>query len=112
MRLWLEHLDDFTLAGVVEDIPSLLRAVELLAPEILLLDWALPGLADRAEQQQLLQQLYALRPELHVVALSTNPVNRQQAASNHLAAFVSKSEPPEYLAEVLRRLHQLIDAGK
>ena len=112
MRLWLEQLDGFVLAGVVVDVPSLLQEVQALQPEIVLLDWELPGFTDDGERQRILKQLRASRLGLRIVALSAKPVSRQQALAHHVDAFVSKSEAPDYLAIVLQRLHQVIDEGK
>jgi CheY-like chemotaxis protein len=66
-------------------------------PDLLLLDWELPGLSA-------IGSLAGLRkgfPAMLVVALSGQPEARRAALSAGVDAFVSKAEPPEQLLAAL-----------
>ncbi|MCB0104577.1 MAG: response regulator transcription factor [Caldilineaceae bacterium] len=108
MQLWLEQIPGFALAGVVTDVPALLSQVQSFHPDILLLDWKLAGLNDSERRQQLLGQLHHLVPTMRIVLLTTEPVSLRQAQKYQVDAFVSKSDSPDYLAQVLRRLREVI----
>lgn len=112
LRLWLEHLVDFSLVGVALDVTSLIEQSQMLHPDIVLLDWKLAGLSDNGTRQQLLQQLHTIAPTMHIVALTTDLTYRNPAFANQVDAFVSKSEPPDYLAQVLQQIHHMSDDSR
>lgn len=112
MQLWLEQIPGFALAGVVTDVPALLAQAPTLQPDLLLLDWDLPGLTDIAARRRLLEDLRQLVPAMRIVALTTEPVSLRHALLHHVDAFVSKSESPEYLAQVLVRLQKILNEAQ
>lgn len=105
LRLWLDLLPGFTLVGVVAEVALLAAGVRLWRPDLLLLDWQLSGIVDASARQRLLHQLRTIQPSLRIVALTTEPISGQSALIHQVDAFVSKSEPPDALALVLRRFH-------
>lgn len=107
LRLWLDLLPGFTLVGVVAEVALLAEGVRLWHPDLLLFDWQLSGLVDSPARQRLLHQLRTIQPNLRIVALTTEPISGQSALIHHVDAFVSKSEPPDALALVLRRFHHV-----
>jgi DNA-binding NarL/FixJ family response regulator len=66
-------------------------------PDLVLLDWELPGLP----AVSLLPLLQSHRPGLHVIALSGQPEARQAALEAGADAFVSKGDPPEGLVAAI-----------
>ena len=85
----------------VQVIGEALNAAELLdqktCPDLVLLDWELPGLAPDSA----LHALRALCPRLKIIALSGRPQARQAALDAGADAFVSKIDPPERLLAAL-----------
>jgi len=79
--------------GESADAQNLLTQVEASCPDLVLLDWELPGL----EANSLLSALRAHCPLLKVIALSGRPEARQAALAAGVDAFVSKGDPPEQL---------------
>jgi DNA-binding NarL/FixJ family response regulator len=79
--------------GEADEAESLLVQVEKARPDLVLLDWELPGLAA-------VGSLPALRracPDAFVIALSGRPEARRAALEARVDAFVSKGDPPERL---------------
>ena len=83
--------------GSAVDSTGLLDWVKVACPDLILLDWELPGLPGGA----LLQLLHDFCPRLQVIALSGRPEARQAALDAGADAFASKGEPPERLLAVV-----------
>jgi len=99
MRVLLETQPGVKVVGEAMDVQSLLAETKANRPDLVLLDWELPGLA-------MVDSLSALRqtcPDLRVVALSVRPEARQAALLAGVDAFVSKMEPPDRLLALIDR---------
>ena len=97
LRLLLEQQPDVEILGEAVDTTGLLGWVEVACPDLVLLDWELPGLPALA----LLPLLRHQCPNLRVIALSSRPEVRQAALGAGADAFASKGDPPErFLAAV------------
>ena len=83
---------DIDVVGEADASNSLLHRVEQTRPDLVLLDWELPGTAPT-----LLPALRARCPGIKVIALSGQPGARQAALHAGADAFVSKMDPAEYL---------------
>ena len=101
LRLLLEQEPGFQVAGEAADATGLLVAATEKAPDLVLLDWELPGLPTA----QLLRLLRYERPLLKIIAMSSRPEVAQPALDAGAQAFLSKSEPPE---RVLSIIHDLL----
>jgi DNA-binding NarL/FixJ family response regulator len=93
LRLLLEHQPGVQILGEAVDVTGLLDWVKATCPDLVLLDWELPGL----EADSLLPTLGEFCPRLMVIALSGRPEARRAALDAGVDAFVSKSDPPERL---------------
>jgi DNA-binding NarL/FixJ family response regulator len=96
MRVLLERQPGITVVGEVADAEGLLAYVGGSCPDLVLLDWGLPGLA-RGDLSLLRRDC----PALNVITLSGRPETRQLALCAGADAFVSKSDPPERLLEAI-----------
>ena len=101
LRLCLEQEPGMSVMGEATDADELLAQVRTACPDIVLLDWELPGLQaanpSTGSGQGLLSALRTLCPCLKVIALSGRPETRQVALPAGADAFVSKGDPPEQL---------------
>jgi len=109
LRLVLEQQPGVSILGEAVDTTGLLDWVQVACPDLVLLDWELPGLKaaglstvlrqaqDGSSGQGLLPTLRELCPRLKVIALSGRPEARQTALDAGVDAFVSKGDPPERL---------------
>ncbi len=107
--------------GEVVRAEKLLVQAEGAQPDLVLLDWELPGLlavnlpnstSIRTVEQarcHLLDALHALHPRPKVIALSGRPEVRQTAMDAGADAFVSKGDPPERLLAVLHAIKVACD---
>lgn len=93
LRLLLEHQPDVKILGEAVDTTGLLDWVTAMCPDLVLLDWELPGLPAAT----LLPLLHDYCPALRVIALSVQPESRQAALDAGADAFVCKGDPPEQL---------------
>jgi DNA-binding NarL/FixJ family response regulator len=111
LRLLLEQEPGLSVVGEAVEAEDLLAQVEATQPDLVLLDWELPGL--RTDDR--LSVLRALCPQLKVIALSGQPEARRAALSAGADAFVSKGEPPERLlaaVEDCRPRQHRVENGK
>jgi DNA-binding NarL/FixJ family response regulator len=105
LRLLLGQEPGVTVVGEAEDAEQALKLATGRQPDLVLLDWELPGRpaadASAGTGQRLLPALRARRPCLKVVALSGRPEARRAALAAGADAFVSKGDPPEQLLAAL-----------
>lgn len=102
LRLLLEHEPEVSVVGEVTDAKDLLNSVKVTRPDLLLLDWELPGLND----SNLVPVLRQGCPDLSIIALSGYFEARQRALNAGVEGFVSKSHPPQDLLMTLRQVRK------
>ncbi|MDD4859465.1 MAG: response regulator transcription factor [Dehalococcoidales bacterium] len=95
LRLLLGQDAGTSLTEVV-NYEALLTEVETDSPEIVLLDWELPG-----SSAGVIQALHAHHAGLAVIVLSSRPEMRHDAMAAGADAFVCKGDPPEELLTVI-----------
>jgi DNA-binding NarL/FixJ family response regulator len=98
LRLLLEQQPDVNVLGEAVDAQGLLDWVSAVCPDVVLLDWELPGLQDG----DALSVLRARCPHLKVIALSGWPEARRAALAAGADGFVSKGDLPERLLAAVR----------
>jgi two-component system response regulator DesR len=98
LRLLLDQQPGIEVVAETAEAEGLLSQVEDTRPDLILLDWELPGLSVNGW----FSSLRACHPDLKVIVLSGRPEARRAALSTGADAFVSKVEPPEHLLEALR----------
>jgi len=99
LTILLERQPGLTVAGQAVDADDLLAQAEALCPDLVLLDWELPGLVGSS----LLSALRAVCPGVLVIALSGRPGARRAALAAGANAFVSKADPPDRLLATIGR---------
>ena len=93
LRLMLGQQPGMEVLGEAVDATGLLDWTRVACPDLVLLDWELPGLPGNG----VLPALRTLCPHLGVIALSGRPEARRAALDAGVDAFVSKGDPPERL---------------
>ena len=102
LRTLLERQPGFKVVGEASSGDDLRDQIEPAQPDLVLLDWELPG-------ERALDTVYALRimyPALRLIALSGRSEARQAALGAGVDAFVSKSDPPELLLAAIHRFER------
>ena len=98
IRLLLEHQPDAYVVEEAANAQELLNHVGNCCPDVLLLDWELPGLTP----EKLLATLHTFYPHLFTIVLDSKPQTRQIALLAGANEFVSKNEPPEKLLAAIK----------
>jgi DNA-binding NarL/FixJ family response regulator len=104
VRLLLEQEADVEIIGEAAEMKALLVKAESCHPDLILLDWELPGCPVDGAGRQLLGALHATTPHLHVIVLSGRPEAGHRALAAGADYFVSKADPPEVLLDALRKV--------
>ena len=95
LALLLETRLGATIVGEATTMESLLERVASLHPDVMLLDWELPG---KPEADRIVV-LRSIDPDLQIIIVSARPESALQACAAD--AFVYKTDPPEHLLAVL-----------
>ena len=104
VRFLLEQEPDVTIVAEATDVATLRAHTAELHPDLLLLDWELPGLNTTGSERPVINSLYASCPNLHIIVLSGRPEAGRHALAAGASDFVSKADPPERLLAALRRV--------
>ena len=100
LQILLHQEPGMQVTGVATEVKGLLAQVEASQPDVLLLDWYLPGMP----VTDLLADLQALDMPPKIVVLSVRPEVKSTALAAGADAFAEKSESP---AELLIYLHTM-----
>lgn len=97
LTLLLGQEVNLDVTGQAADAAGVLRAMAQDPPDVILLDWELPGMP----ASHLVQQLRHSHPDLCIVALSSRPEAESAAMLAGVDAFIDKLSPPDALLEAL-----------
>jgi DNA-binding NarL/FixJ family response regulator len=86
--------------GETAEAELLVAQLETLNPDLLLLDWKLPGLRSVAH-------LRSLYPQARLIVLSVREEVRQSALDAGADAFVCKGDPVESLVTAIRQVRSI-----
>jgi DNA-binding NarL/FixJ family response regulator len=100
MRLLLEQGLELDVVGEAADSKELLAQLESLRPDVLLLDWDLPGQSTAS----LFDSFGELGRQPRVIVLGVKPELMQSALAAGADAFVSKGDPPKRLLTAIQAL--------
>lgn len=100
LRLLFAHEPGVAVVGDAAEAGSARQKAAALRPDLLLLDWELPGTTGVV----LVDELRAAAPAMRIIALSSRPEARPAALAAGADAFVSKGDPPDRLLEAMRGL--------
>ncbi len=100
LRLLLEQDSALLIVGEATESVAAQRQVADGSPDLLLLDWELPGEGGAS----LVSSLHRANPDLCIIALSSRPEARGAALDAGVHAFVSKGDPPEYLLTAIQQI--------
>lgn len=89
----LQRRPEVTIVGEANEMSQLLALLHSTRPDLLLVDWQLPGLAEAGSVSALREG----HPNLMIVVLSGRPELGHEALASGADDFVSKIDPPECL---------------
>ncbi len=97
LRLLLEQQPELAVIGEAPDSAQVLAQAAVRRPDVVFMDWELPGMPAR----DLLCALHEAAPGVRVIALSGRPEARAAAVKAGAEGFVSKGDPPETVLATL-----------
>ncbi len=100
LQILLHQEAGMQVIGVADKAKGLLAQVEASQPDVLLLDWHLPGMP----MPELVADLQALDWSSKIIVLSVRPEDKDAAVAAGADAFFSKTGPPDELLVYLRTL--------
>lgn len=98
LRLLIEQQPGWHVEGEAEDAQTMLDAIRFRCPDIVLLDWELPGMP----AEELLALIRQQCSRLGVVFMSGKIELRPIALQVGADIFIYKADPPEKLLEQIR----------
>jgi two-component system response regulator EvgA len=107
LRVLLEQ-QGWKVVGEAWEAQDLLCQVEGRCPDVVLLDWGLPGLAET----DLIPALRGICPELNVIVFSGRLEVREAALKSGCDIFVNKTDPPERLLEAIKSIYECGSAAR
>jgi DNA-binding NarL/FixJ family response regulator len=100
LTLLLEARLHARIVGEANTMQDLLTNLKSLHPDLVLLDWDLPGLPKTGQ----VTALRKIDPALKVVIIGSQPEVAQLASAAQADAFVCRCDPPEQMVQVLQEL--------
>ena len=85
-----------TIVGEASTMESLLSQAAITQPDIVLLDWELPG---KPEADRIVV-VRSVAPSARLIVVSARPESATQAAGAD--AFVNKTDPPEHILDIFK----------
>jgi len=104
LRILLEQAPGLNVVGEASNARDLFARTSATRPDLVLLDWTLPGLHDNGA----LRTLRQICPDLSVIVLSGRPEARKTALAAGANAFVSKVDPPERLLAAIGEFRRIV----
>ena len=98
LHLMLEHQSDFAIVGEASTAENMLAKVCQRPPDVILLDWNIPGL----HPQRLLNALWQCCPDSLILATSVKPEQENIAMQLGVDAFLLKQLSPEQFITALK----------
>ena len=103
LRTRLEMLDRAISVYEVTDARLLFDVLEVVTPDVMLLDWELTGLRTNHQRRQLVKTVRASFPSIRIVALSSSPEYQEHMLAAGADLFVSKTKPLDSLLSLITR---------
>lgn len=100
LRVLLEQQEGWKVTGEASDTKELLEKASADCPDLILVDWDLPGIP----AEKLLPILRRKYPFSSVISLSRRHEHYRAAVDSGADASVSKTEPPNKLIKLIQEL--------
>ena len=100
LNLLIEYQPELVIAGEAENAENLLAQVCASPPDVILLDWDLPGI----RPQKIVQTLRKFCAKTLIVVISVKPEHEKAARELVLDGFISKQLPPELFIAALNKI--------
>ena len=99
IELLLSQEPSVTVVGFASEAEGLLALLDSARPDLVILDWDLPG----RPVTELMPHILIHFPKIRVILLGTEPAFKEMALQAGADAFVVKGDPPEKLLDAFRQ---------
>jgi DNA-binding NarL/FixJ family response regulator len=106
--LLLREEPGINVIGVTSDTKALMALLRTICPDLILLDWDLPG----HPLPKILSRIQRATHRPKVIVLGGREHYREAALTAGADAFVLKGEPPQQLVDAIRQLSSPSNQGK
>ena len=100
IQLSLQQKPGYQVIGIAVNGNGLSSQLKTTQPDVLLLDWYLPGMPVNA----LIADIRALELQLKIVAISIHPEDESEARAAGVDHFITKAAPHDKLMLLLERM--------
>jgi DNA-binding NarL/FixJ family response regulator len=102
LMMYLRQEPGMHITGIAVEAQGLLAQVEATQPDLVLLDWYLPG----QPITEVIAELKKLGQRPQIIVLSVRPEVESEAISAGADAFVTKAKSPDRLLATLRKIER------
>jgi two-component system response regulator DesR len=99
LKISLDTEPEIEIVGEATDAETLCALVAASPPDLALVDWELPG----KPIEDLIKELHESLPRLIVVVMGSQPEYGRMVLRAGADAFVSKSDQPDWLLQILHK---------
>ena len=100
IQMSLQQKPGYQVIGIAVNGNGLSSQLKTTQPDVLLLDWYLPGMPVNA----LIADIRALELQLKIVAISIHPEDESEARAAGVDHFITKAAPPDRLMVLLNTM--------
>jgi two-component system response regulator MtrA len=108
IQMTLQQKPGYQVIGIAVNGNGLSSQLKTTQPDVLLLDWYLPGMPVNA----LIADIRALELQLKIVAISIHPEDESEARAAGVDHFITKAAPPDRLTFLLERMKSQTKKGE
>lgn len=99
-QMSLHQRPGYQVIGIAVNGNGLSSQIKASQPDVLLLDWHLPGVP----MNDLIADICALKLQLKIVGISIHPEDESEASAAGVDHFISKVAPPDKLMDLLNTM--------
>jgi len=107
LRIFLNQEASFIIVGEAVEAREMLAQIRITRPDLVLLDWDLPGLTAIGS----ISAVRSIFPGLKIIVLSSHLKARYEAMAAGADDFISKVDPPDHLLAALRTINSKEQGG-
>jgi two-component system response regulator MtrA len=106
--MYLQQEPGYQVIGIADNGNGLSSQLKASQPEVLLLDWYLPG----KPMNELIADIRALELPLKIVGISIQPEDESEARAAGVDHFITKAAPPDKLMVLLNTMKSQTTNGE
>ena len=108
LQLMLHQEPGMHVTGMAVQAPGLLAQIAASEPDVLLLDWHLPGMLIT----ELVADLRGLELPPKIIVISVRPEDKDEAMAAGADGFIGKNAPPDELLEIIRSPKKKVNSAE